>query len=87
MFMTIFNGRIYAGDTAEERLDETVGDYWTFDAGAGWSPANNDNFRLEAYVNNITNEIQPQAIILTQRDNTRFFNRERTFGMRARVKF
>ena len=34
MFMTIFNGRIYAGDTAEERLDETVGD-WTFDAGAG----------------------------------------------------
>lgn len=87
MFMTIYNGRIYDGDQAEERLDETVGDYWTFDAGAGWSPANNDNFRLEAYVNNITNEIQPQAIIITQRDNTRFFNRERTFGMRARVKF
>lgn len=87
MFMTIFNGRIYDGDVAEERLDETVGDYWTFDAGAGWSPANNGDFRLEAYVNNITNEIQPQAIILTQRDNTRFFNRERTFGVRARVTF
>ena len=87
MFMTVFNGRIYPGDTAEERLNETVGDYWTFDAGLGWSPFGDDRYRVEGYLNNITNEIQPQAIIRTQRDNTRFFNRVRTFGARVRVKF
>ena len=87
MFMTVFNGRIYPGDVSEERLDEVVGDYWTFDIGAGWTPASDDSFKVEAFLNNVTNEIQPQAIILTQRDNTRFFNRERTFGIRARKHF
>jgi len=86
-FMTIYNGRLYNDNSSEERLNEEVDGYWTFDAGLGWSPNHNENLRLEAYVNNLTDEIQPQAIIITQRDNTRFFNRERTAGIRLRTKF
>lgn len=86
-FMTVFNGRIYPGDEAEERLDEKIDAYWTFDVGAGWNPRDDEKLRIEAYINNVTDEIQPQAIIITQRDNTRFFNKERTFGVRVRTKF
>ena len=89
-FMTIYNGRIYRGageDPQADRVHEEVEGYWTFDAGIGWNPFHNEDLRIEAYVNNVTNEIQPQAIIITQYDNTRFFNRERTFGARLRTKF
>ena len=89
-FMTIYNGRIYRGAEEEpqaDRVHEEVDGYWTFDTGIGWNPFHNEDLRIEAYVNNVTNEIQPQAIIITQYDNTRFFNRERTFGARLRTKF
>ena len=85
--MTVFNGRIYPGDEDEARLDEEIEGYWTFDVGAGWNPRDDEKLRIEAFINNVTDEVQPQAIIITQRDNTRFFNRERTFGMRVRTKF
>ncbi|MGC6475697.1 MAG: TonB-dependent receptor [Parvibaculales bacterium] len=86
-YMTLFNSRLYGETNNTGRLDGKVDGYWTFDAGLGFSPNDSDKVRLEAYVNNITDEVQPQAIIITQRDNTRFFNRPRTAGVRLRLKY
>ncbi len=86
-YMTLFNSRLYGETNNTGRLDGKVDGYWTFDAGIGFSPNDSDKVRLEAFVNNITDEIQPQAIIITQRDNTRFFNRPRTAGVRLRLKY
>ncbi len=87
---TIFNGIDYDpndGETDAGRLNDEIGNFWTFDAGAGFSPENWDNWRFEAYVSNLTDVQEPQAIIITQFDNTRFFNRPRTYGARLRVNF
>ncbi|NQY40865.1 MAG: TonB-dependent receptor [Henriciella sp.] len=87
---TIFNGIDYDpndGETDAGRLNDEIGNFWTFDAGAGFSPENWENWRLEAYISNVTNVQEPQAIIITQFDNTRFFNRPRTYGARLRVNF
>lgn len=86
-FMTLFNGELYGENQDVLRLDEKVDGYWTFDVGTGFTPSMNEQLRFEAYVSNITDEVEPQAIIITQRDNTRFFNRPRTAGVRMRVKF
>lgn len=86
-YMTVFNSKLYGETNNTARLDGKVDGYWTLDAGIGFSPSDNDKVRLEAYVNNVTDEIQPQAIIITQRDNTRFFNRPRTAGVRLRLKY
>jgi iron complex outermembrane receptor protein len=87
-YMTIFNGQDYQQpDNPRLRLDDEVGGYWTFDAGAGWTPPTNDRLRFEAYVNNVTDEVHEAAIIITQFDNTRFFTRPRTFGARVRYQF
>lgn len=91
--MTIFNGIDY--DTtdattlsgADGRLDDEIEGYWTFDAGAGYSHGDDGKWRIEGYIANLTDEEQPQAIIITQFDNTRFFNRPRTYGARLRVRF
>lgn len=86
--MTIFNGVDYATPTnPTPRLNDKVNGYWTIDAGAGYSFGNDDRYRLEAYVTNLTDIAEPQAIIITQFDNTRFFNRPRTYGARIRAKF
>jgi len=88
-YMTIFNGQDYQNPTAPRlRLDDEVGAYWTFDAGAGWTPGGEgSNLRFEAFVNNLTEEVHEAAIIITQFDNTRFFTRPRTFGARVRYQF
>lgn len=88
--MTIFNGIDYDpndGEVGVGRLDDEVPGYWTIDAGVGYSHGFDDKWRIEGYVTNLTEEIQPQAIIITQFDNTRFFNRPRTYGVRVRGKF
>jgi iron complex outermembrane receptor protein len=87
--MTIFNGEDYQNPTAPRmRLDDEVGSYWTFDAGAGWTPGGEGGpLRFEAFVNNLTEEVHEAAIIITQFDNTRFFTRPRTFGARVRYQF
>lgn len=83
-FKTILNSIDFQQpDNPRERLNDRVESYWTFDGGAGYSFADS-NLRIETYVNNITNEVRPAAIIITQFDNTRFFTRPRTFGIRAR---
>ncbi|MEM9738552.1 MAG: TonB-dependent receptor [Pseudomonadota bacterium] len=92
-FMTIFNGIDYdptdeqTANGSDARLDDKIDGYWTFDAGFGYSHGTDGRYRLEGYVSNLTDEEQPQAIIITQFDNTRFFNRPRTYGARLRVSF
>jgi iron complex outermembrane recepter protein len=86
--MTIFNGIDYSNPTNPAlRLNDLVEAYWTVDAGFGYSHGFDDRWRIEGYVTNLTEEVQPQAIIITQFDNTRFFNPPRTYGMRLRAKF
>ncbi len=85
-FLTIFNGIDYQQpDNPRKRLDDTVPAYWTFDFGSGLDILDT-NFRFEAFVNNMTNEVRPTALLLTQFDNTRFFTRPRTFGLRMKWK-
>lgn len=87
-YMTIFNGEDFRfPDNPRGRLDDLVEGYWTFDAGAGYSHGPDGKLRLEAFVNNLTNSVHEAAIIITEFDNTRFFTRPRTYGVRARVKF
>jgi iron complex outermembrane receptor protein len=85
--LTIFNGIDYANpNNPALRLDDEVAGYWTLDAGAGFSP-DNGKWRFEVYAANLTDVTEPQGLIITQFDNTRFFNRPRTFGARVRVQF
>lgn len=91
-FQTIFNSLQFDANDAATRvtggrlLDEVPG-YFTLDIGAGYTFDSAGKYRVEAYANNVTDSINAAAIIITQFDNTRFFNRPRTFGGRVRVKF
>ena len=85
--MTIFNGIDYANpNNPAGRLDDVVGGYVTVDAGFGYSHGEDGKWRVEAFVNNLTDIERPQAIIITQFDNTRFFNAPRTYGVRLRAR-
>lgn len=87
-FQTIFNGEDFLNpDNPRLRLNDRVGGYVLVDVGAGYSFGNDDKLRVEGYVNNLFGEQREQAIIITQFDNTRFFNRPRTYGIRARTRF
>jgi len=86
--MTIFNGIDFnPDDDTSLRLDDTVDGYWTLDAGLGYSHGDEGKWRVEAYVSNLTNREEEQAIIITQFDNTRFFSSPRRYGVRLRAKF
>jgi iron complex outermembrane receptor protein len=84
-YLTIFNSEDFVfPDNPRGRLDDSVSAYWTYDAGIGyWST--DGKLRLEAFVNNASDEVNTAAVIITQFDNTRFFTRPRTFG--ARIKY
>lgn len=85
---TIFNGIDFANpQNPAGRLDDTVDGYFTLDAGAGYNFGDDDQYRFEAYMNNVTGIEREQAIIITQFDNTRFFSPPRTFGGRFRAHF
>ncbi len=86
-FMTIFNGEDYQqpGDP-RLRLDDKVDSYWTVDMGLGYAHGDGETWTVEAYVANLTDEENEQAIIITQFDNTRFFQRPRTYGLRFRYR-
>lgn len=82
-FLTIYNSIDYRfPETPRERLNDRVEAYWNFDFGMGYSHGDT-NLRVEAFINNIFNDVRPAAIIITQDDNTRFFTRPRTYGVRA----
>jgi iron complex outermembrane recepter protein len=92
-FQTIFNsfefddnGNQTTQVTSGRLLDRVPGHY-NLDIGAGYTFDSAGRYRVEAFANNITNSVRAAAIIITQFDNTRFFNRPRTFGGRVRVKF
>ncbi len=84
----LFNGVIFPEFDFENddplRLDDRVEGYLTVDAGAGFNPGGDENLRIEAYVQNATDQERETAIIITQFDNTRFFTRPRTYGIRFR---
>jgi len=89
-FLTVYNGREYQepgiaplDELDRRRIDDKVSGYATVDLGIGYDHSD-ANWRFEAYVNNLTNEQQPTAILITQFDNTRFFTRPRIFGFRAK---
>lgn len=85
---TIFNGIDFENpDSPAARLDDRVDGYVTIDLGVGYSHGFDDRWRIEGYVSNLTNAQEPQAIIITQFDNTRFFNTPRLYGFRVRAKF
>ena len=91
-FQTIFNSLQFDANnvgtpvTSGRLLDKVPG-HFNLDIGAGYTFDSAGKYRVEAYANNITDKVNPTAIIITQFDNTRFFNRPRTFGGRVRVKF
>lgn len=92
-FQTIFNsfdfddnGNQSTQVTSGRLLDRVPGHY-NLDIGAGYTFDSAGKYRVEAFANNITNSVRAAAIIITQFDNTRFFNRPRTFGARVRAKF
>ncbi len=86
-FLTIYNSEDYSPETDDGlRLDDTVPAFWTFDAGIGYSHGDGA-LRVEAFANNFTEEVKNEASIITQFDNTRFYSRPRTYGMRVRYLF
>jgi iron complex outermembrane receptor protein len=91
-FHTIFNSLEFDADNngtqvTSGRLLDRIDGYFTLDIGAGWSLDDDGKYRFEVYGNNVTNQQEEAAIIITQFDNTRFFTRPRTYGARMRVKF
>ena len=87
-FLTIFNSRDYRQpNNPRLRLDDTVDAYWTYDAGIGYTHGEDGRLRIEGFVNNASDDVRTAATIITQFDNTRFFTRPRTFGLRVRYLF
>jgi iron complex outermembrane receptor protein len=91
-FHTIFNSLQFDEDgvatpVTSGRLLDRIDGYATLDIGAGWTIDDAAKYRFEVYGNNVTNQQEEAAIIITQFDNTRFFIRPRTFGARFRAKF
>ncbi len=85
---TIFNGVDYANPASPAaRLNDRTDGYVTIDMGVGYTHGDNERWRVEGYVSNLTNVQEPAAIIITQFDNTRFFNTPRLYGARVRAKF
>ncbi|GAK33523.1 hypothetical protein JCM17846_21480 [Iodidimonas nitroreducens] len=85
-FLTIFNSIDFQNPSDPRlRLDDTVGSFLTLDFGSGYT-LSEGRVRIEAFVNNITNQEREQALLITQFDNTRFFTRPRTYGVRLRLK-
>jgi len=91
-FHTIFNSLEFDAmnvgtEVQSGRLLDRIDGFFTLDVGAGYSFGSDGKFRVEGYVNNLTNVVHESAIIITQFDNTRFFTRPRTYGGRVRFKF
>lgn len=86
-FLSIFNSEDFTQpENPRGRLDDSVPAYWTFDAGIGYT-APDGRLRLEGFMNNVENQVATAAVIITQFDNTRFFTRPRTYGVRLKYFF
>ena len=87
-FLSIYNSLDYSREFEETgvvdpRLDDLVKGYWTVDLGVGYNHGDT-NLRLEGYVNNLTDIVQPTAMLITQDSNTRFFTRPKIYGFRIK---
>lgn len=86
--LNLFNGIDFSNpDMPAGRLDDRVGGFATVDLGMGYSHGHDGKYRIEGYVSNLTDKQVAEAIIITQFDNTRFFNTPRLYGVRLRAKF
>ena len=86
-YRTIFNSIdfLYPNDP-RLRLNDEVEGFISVDMGIGYSHQN-DRFRIEGYISNVTGDVHEAAQIITQFDNTRFFTRPRLAGIRASYRF
>lgn len=87
-FLSIYNSLDYSREFEETgivdpRLDDLVKGYWTVDLGVGYNHGDT-NLRIEGYVNNLTDLVQPTAMLITQDSNTRFFTRPKIYGVRIK---
>lgn len=87
-FLSIYNSLDYSREFQETgvvaaRLDDRVKGYWTVDLGLGYNHGDT-NLRIEGYVNNLTDVVQPTAMLITQDGNTRFFTRPKIYGVRVK---
>ena len=86
-FRSIFNSVDFLNpDNPRLRLNDKVEDFWSVDAGIGFSD-NSGKFRLEGFVSNLTGDVHEAAQIITEFDNTRFFTRPKIAGVRASYRF
>lgn len=88
-YSTIFNSKLYGATDSftRERLNGTMGDFWTLDVGFGFEPAALPNVKVEGFISNLTDEHEGSVALITQDSHTRFFNSPRTAGLRVRAKF
>jgi len=87
-YLTIYNSIDYSEEAQltgipQARLDDRVKGYWTVDLGVGFN-VDDSSLRIEGYVNNLTNVVQPTAMSITQDSNTRFFTRPKIYGVRLK---
>ena len=87
-YLSIYNSLDYSREFQETgvvaaRLDDRVKGYWTVDLGVGYNHGDT-NLRIEGYVNNLTDVVQPTAMLITQDSNTRFFTRPKIYGVRVK---
>jgi len=87
-YLTIYNSIDYSEEAEltgqpEARLDDRVKGYWTYDLGIGYNHGDS-NLRLEGYINNATEMVQPTAMMISQDSNTRFFTRPKIYGFRMK---
>lgn len=88
-YSTIFNSKLYGATDSftRERLNGTMGDFWTIDVGFGFEPAALPNVKVEGFISNLTDEHEGSVALITQDSHTRFFNSPRNAGLRVRAKF
>jgi len=88
-YSTIFNSKLYGATDSftRERLNGTMGDFWTIDVGFGFEPAALPNVKVEGFISNLTDEHEGSVALITQDTHTRFFNSPRNAGLRVRAKF
>ena len=88
-YSTIFNSKLYGAtdNLTRERLNGTMGDFWTIDVGFGFEPAAFSNVKVEGFISNLTDEHEGSVALITQDSHTRFFNSPRSAGLRVRAKF
>ncbi|MCY4094909.1 MAG: TonB-dependent receptor plug domain-containing protein [Gammaproteobacteria bacterium] len=86
-YRTIFNSIDFLQpNNPRLRLNDEVEGFVSVDMGIGYSHQN-DRFRIEGFVSNVTGDVHEAAQIITQFDNTRFFTRPRLAGIRASYRF